>query len=135
MAKASTNALTARLCATRGWPCETIQTWRGNKRHDAFGFADSLALVDGCAKLIQNASYGTLKAHRDAMNKNPLVPYASLCGLGIEIWEWRRPKLRRGSKNRSRMWQVRCQTYSREGNWSEVSDWSAPADLYPKKTK
>lgn len=134
MAKTSTNALTARFCATKGWPCETIQTWRGNKRHDAFGIADSLVLTGTNALVIQNCSCGTLKAHQDAIDQNPARRSILGSGLILECWEWRRPKLKRGGKNKSRMWQMRW-TRAFGTKWTEVSDWSEPLDLYPKRQK
>jgi hypothetical protein len=132
--KHSTNALTARYCASVGWPVETIQSWRGNKRHDAFGIADSMILCDGFAVLIQNCSYGTLKAHRDAIDAHPNRQAILASDLRLELWEWRRKKLKRGGKNKGREWYLRIQEADADG-WDEVGPWTGPFDLYAKTTK
>lgn len=123
----STNALTARYCAAKGWPCETVQTWRGTRRHDLFGIADSIALAPGEILFIQNCSYGTLKAHRDAIVANGHRDRFRDPPLALELWEWRKRKVgRRG------LWFLRKQRYDCH-LWSSVSDWEGPLDLYPKK--
>lgn len=132
--KTSTNALTARYCAQQGLPCETVQTTRGPKRHDAFGIADSLVLAGENAVLVQNCSYGTLKSHQDAIDSNPHRKAILAAGLVLECWEWRRKKLKRGGVNKGREWYVRWARAFGKG-WTPVSEWSDPLDLYPKKEK
>lgn len=125
--KASTNALTARYCALRGWPCETVQSWRGRVRHDLFGIADSIVLHPLAQLWVQNCSYGTLKKHRDEIEASPHVAQLASQGLWLELWEWRKKKVgRRG------LWFLRGQTRSQSG-WGPVSDWEGPLDLYPRK--
>jgi hypothetical protein len=131
--KYSTNALTARYCALHGWPCETIQSWRGRQRHDAFGIADSLILTGTSARLVQNCSYGTLKAHRDAIDQNPLMEAILRSYLILELWEWRRRKLKRGGTNKGREWWLRTQRAIGPLVWHEPVNWIGPFDLYPKK--
>lgn len=132
--KSSTNALTARYCKdVVGWPVETIQSWRGRQRHDAFGIADTMILCEGFAVLIQNCSYGTLKAHRDAIDAHPNREAILAAGLCLELWEWRRKKLKRGGKLKGREWFLRIQCADKNGHWDEVGPWSGPWDLYPKK--
>jgi len=129
--KTSTNALTARYCASVGRPCETVQSWRGRQRHDLFGIADSLMLSEGIVLFVQNCSYGTLKSHRDAISVHPMLPVLTAYGR-VELWEWRRMKLKRGGKNKGREWYLRTQGFER-GAWTEPSAWVGPFDLYPKK--
>lgn len=130
--KTSTNALTKRSCEMQGFPCATVQAFYGGRRHDLFGIADSLVIQDGVVVFVQNCSYGTLKAHRDEIEANELLPLILHAGVVVQLWEWRRPKLKRGGKNKSRMWQVRKQ-YRTSGGWSAVESWSDPVDLYPRK--
>lgn len=133
----STNALTARYCALIArWPCETVQSWRGRQRHDAFGIGDSLILTGSKAILVQNCSYGTLKAHRDAIDANPLTEAVLRSGLILELWEWRRMKIKRGGSRKGREWWLRTQracTWDDQLSWQEPVDWIGPFDLYPKK--
>ena len=112
----------------QGWPCETIQSWRGKVRHDVWGFVDSIALLDGRIFLIQNCSYGTLKAHREAIDKNPIAGKLSFDSATIELWEWRKKKVGRRAQ-----WFLRCQTRLQVGKWSGPEAWRGPYDLYPKK--
>ena len=132
--RTSTNALTARWCAKHGIPCETVQSWRGRQRHDCFGIADSLLLTSSHAILVQNASYGSLKPHRDAIEAHPNLAPILRAGFLVEIWEWRRPKLKRGGTNKSRLWQLRRQHRNMNG-WGELEEWSEPMDLYPRPAK
>ena len=127
MAKTSTNALTARYCALHGWPCETVQSWRGRVRHDLFGIADSIVLTDDDEVWVQNCSYGTLKAHRDEIDRSPHLWRLDRLCRSLELWEWRRKKVgRRGQ------WFLRIQRRLR-GVWDEPLDWLGPFDLYPRK--
>ena len=127
--KTSTNALTARYCASKGWPCETVQSWRGKVRHDLFGIADSIVVMPQIIFWVQNCSYGTLKSHRDEIEANALLPKLERLAVHVSLWEWRKKKVgRRG------LWFLRHQgRYF--GQWGEVSEWEGPLDLYPKKTK
>lgn len=135
MARTSTNALAARYAASMGWLYETVQTWRGTVRHDLFGIADGLLLRPGLRPtLVQNCSYGTLKAHRDNINATGLLERLDAAGASVILWEWRRPKLKRGGKNKSRMWVMRSQGYTSNGGWWDESAWSEPMDLYPRKS-
>lgn len=127
MTRFSTNALTKRYCALRGWPCATVQSFYGGKRHDLFGIADSVILRQLAGELwVQNCSYGTLKAHRDQISLNALLPLVS---SAIELWEWRRKKV-----GRKKLWFLRRQAYLGSSKWGPISDWEGPIDLYfPKK--
>lgn len=135
--KTSTNALTKRYCDLVGLPCETVQRFYGGRRHDLFGIADSIALDGPLAVLIQNCSYGTLKAHRDEISKSPMLEAVLYAGLCFELWEWRRKKLKRGGKNKGREWYLRIQRahVSGSGLWLEPTDWDGPFDLYATKAK
>ena len=121
--KVSTNALTARYCKLRGWPCQTVQTFYGGRRHDLFGIADTIVFHPGGELWIQNASYGTLKAHRDAIGANEHISYIDRHGLSVLIWEWRRKKV-----GRKKLWFKRGQMRS-SGIWNSVGDWEGPLDL------
>lgn len=116
----STNALTARWCKAQGWPCQTVQAFYGGTRHDLFGLWDSLILHPLGFLFVQNCSYGTLKAHRDQIDKNPHIAYFDLQASQEALWEWRRKKVGR----RLRWF---CRTQSRVyGAWGEVSPWDGP---------
>ena len=125
--KTSTNALTKRLCAQKGWPHECVQSWRGKVRHDLFGIADSIILFPGGEQWVQNCSYGTLSAHRKEIDKNPHIQYLDQEKKQIALWEWRKKKVDgRG------LWFLRVQERE-DGKWGEIYDWDGPFDLYPKK--
>jgi hypothetical protein len=123
--KFSTNALTARYCKTQGWLCETVQTWRGNKRHDLFGFCDSLVLAKNTLVFVQNCSEGSLAQHRKKMQELSWIidSIEKGCAL-VELWEWRRRKA-----------DGRFQWFLRVEGWGDGSPgaWQGPFDLYPKK--
>lgn len=124
MAKTSTNALTARYCAMQGWPSQTVQTFYGGKRHDLFGIADTIILHPLHGEIwAQNCSYGTLKAHRDAIDKSP---HLDLIDSLIECWEWRRKPV-----GRKKLWFLRRQ--ARGSSWGPRGAWIGPMDLYPRK--
>lgn len=119
----STNALTKRLCESRGWPCATLQTFYGGRRHDLFGLWDSLVLHPDGLLFVQNASYGSLKAHRDEMDKNPHLAAFDRQGVSGAIWEWRKKRV-----GRKKPWFVREQLRFR-ARWTAVTDWKGPLDL------
>jgi hypothetical protein len=112
-----------------GWACETVQSWRGRVRHDLFGIADSLVLLDDKLLWIQNCSYGTLKAHRDTISANPHLAWIDRSATWLELWEWRRKKV-----GRKTHWTVRAQTRANAA-WSQVEPWRLPMDLYPTKKR
>lgn len=129
MTKFSTNALTARYAALRGWPCETVQVWRGNKRHDLFGVADSLILHPAGPLLVQNCHAGSIPAHRRKLAEMPtIIGKLFACGFLIELWEWKRKK-----HNGRYQWFLRREDFKIlvPGR----APWSGPFDLYPKKPK
>jgi len=131
----STNALTARYCALKGWKSETVQSWRGKVRHDLFGIGDSIVLHPDALVLVQNCSYGTLKAHRDAIDANPHLDWFDRHPVSIQLWEWRKVRV-----GRKKLWRVRNQVRGFMSKswttvrpvWGEVGEWSEPLDLYPK---
>lgn len=129
MTKFSTNALTARYCAMRGYPCETVQSWRGNKRHDLFGVADTLALLGHMALLIQNCHEGSIPAHRRKLAEmGDIISKLYSCGFHLELWEWKRKK-----HNGRYQWFLRAEDYMPEPTGR--APWIGPLDLYPKKAK
>ena len=126
----STNALTARYCASLGWRCETVQRFYGGRRHDLFGIADSVAMNGADLLLLQNCSYGTLKAHRDAITKNDaLFALDGIVGVSIGLWEWRKKKAGRRS-----LWFLRTQ-WREFGAWQDPGEWTGPFDIYPTKKR
>lgn len=129
--KVSTNALTARYCAMRGWACETTQRFYGGRRHDLFGIVDSIILRPPKALWVQNCSYGTLNAHRDAIDASPhIAALKEIRGIEIQLWEWKKKRVgRRG------MWFLRVQVRGGYGAWDDAGEWIGPIDLYPTKTK
>jgi hypothetical protein len=119
VAKTSTNALMARYERAKGHHCETVQRFYGGKRHDLFGFADSVSLSPAGISFIQNCSYGTLKPHRDAVGGNGAALLARATGAMVTLSEWRKKKI-----GRQKRWQVRFQHMTDDdGSWGPVSDW------------
>jgi len=129
MTSFSTNALTKRYCEMQGWPHECVQTWRGNKRHDLFGVADSLALVGNTPLLIQNCSYGSLLEHRRKLvDLEGRIDQLLACGFSFELWEWKRKK-----HDGHYQWFLRAESYTPAPSRSEP--WTGPFDLYPRTKK
>lgn len=124
MARNSTNSLTKRYCAQKGWPCATVQTFYGGKRHDLFGIADSIVLRGIGTTWVQNCSYGTLKAHRDAIDASEHIRTLDSLRVKVALWEWRRKKV-----GRKKLWFLRTQTRGWYGAWDEVQDWIGPLEL------
>lgn len=128
MTKFSSNALTARYCVQQGWPVETVQSWRGNKRHDLFGVADSLVLIGSTAVLVQNCHAGSIPEHRRKMETlEGIIGRLYICGFHLELWEWKR------KKHQGRyQWFRRAEDYSPKP--SGRTPWDGPYDLYPKRS-
>lgn len=120
MGKVSTNALTARYCKSKGWPCATVQTFYGGRRHDLFGIADSIILHPSWETWVQNCSYGSLKAHRDQIDSINVLPLVTAL---VELWEWRRKKV-----GRKKLWFLRRQARTLT-EWGPISKWEGPLDL------
>jgi hypothetical protein len=134
--KTSTNALTKRYMEMRGCLCETVQRFYGGRRHDLFGIADSVGVIGAGIVFIQNCSYGSLKAHRDAIDGDGLREAKErLVRAGAMVWllEWRRKKAKRGGKRVARHWWVRMQSANGIDGWNDPTLWEGPLDLYPKK--
>lgn len=126
---ASTNALTARYAAMMGWPCDTVQSWRGKVRHDLFGIADAIILSPRGLLWVQNCAYKSLPPHRAKIDAAEVLPRLDLYGVQIELWEWRRRKC-----DAIQLWFLRRQVRS-GGVWSPPEEWEGPLDLYPKANK
>lgn len=134
--KTSTNALTKRWAESKGWMCETVQRFYGGRRHDLFGIADSVILTGfGRVAFAQNCSYGSLKVHRDEIDRSVALPLILKDGASVVLLEWRRKKAKRGGKRIAREWWVRRQDALEDGTWSPLGEWEGPLDLYPKKAK
>lgn len=124
---ASTNALTARFCRSQGWPCDTVQQWRGNKRSDLFGVVDSVVAHPGGLILVQNCHAGSLASHRRKIEDSWFLRYIDLQGLWLELWEWKRKKV-----GRRYQWYRRPQRRANAA-WEDAPQWDGPYDLYPKR--
>ena len=74
---------------------------------------------------VQNCSYGTLKAHRDAIDASPNIQTIDAARVRVALWEWRRKKA-----GRKLAWFLRTQTRSSYGGpWDELSEWEGPLAL------
>jgi hypothetical protein len=123
MTRFSTNALTGRFCALRGWPCETVQRFYGGRRHDVFGFVDSIVLhPDEGMIFVQNCSYGTRDEHARKIDQSPLV-HDVRRSVPIELWEWKRKKV-----GRKFHWFLRTQALG-DPLWEDESPWEGPLSL------
>lgn len=104
-----------------GWPSATVQTFYGGRRHDLFGIADTIILHPSWGEVwAQNCSYGSLKAHRDAISSNVILP---LVVATIELWEWRKKRV-----GRKKPWFVRRQARGKKA-WGPLSEWEGPLEL------
>ena len=127
MTKFSTNALTARYCAMRGWKADTVQSWRGTQRHDLFFLFDTVALIDGRMVFVQNCSSGTLRAHREKFWQDvSFIRKIQKAGVEVELWEWKRKKT-----DGKLGWFLRTERFGDDN----PGPWEGPFDLYPKKSK
>lgn len=137
MKGASTNALTKRWAESQGHLCATVQTFYGGKRHDLFGVGDSLILRPGMKPaLVQNCSYGSLKAHRDDFSRPEtweVIQRLLSSGVSVSLLEWRRRKMKRGGRRMAREWWCRQQSAYAHG-WGIIESWDGPHDLYGKGT-
>ena len=128
----STNALTARYCKQKGWVCETVQRFYGGRRHDLFGFVDSVILKpDSPVIFAQNCSKGSLAAHRakiDAKEVSEAKKLLLASGAILCCVEWKRKKTKVGNRKVYRWW-IRTQTRSRVLGWTDPSPWEGPLDL------
>lgn len=123
MTRFSTNSLTKRYCALRGWPWANTQVFYGGRRHDLFGIADAIVLhpMEGML-FVQNCSYGTRDEHARSIDKNEMTDEL-LKQVGIELWEWKRKKV-----GRKFHWFLRTQERG-YALWEEASPWEGPISL------
>ena len=98
MAKKSIQRTTAELRA-RGWMYEITERWNqyDHKRHDLFAFID-IVVLSPCSILAIQTGIGGHAAHRDKILSSPEARQWLISGGRVQIWTWRKVKLKRGSK-------------------------------------
>jgi len=89
---------TLRECRRLGWTCAVVEKWNPHARirQDLFGFID-LIVLDGSGAIGVQATSGSNAT--DRIRKIVQEPRARIWienGLRIEVWFWRKLKLKRG---------------------------------------
>lgn len=83
-----------------GFEPAVVEKWNPHVRirQDLFGFADVLAMKPGCAPLLVQATSTGVSERRKKILAEPRALIALRSGFAIEIWGWRKLKVKRGGK-------------------------------------
>ena len=81
-------------------------------RQDLFGFIDIIALRAGGIVGVQCCAGSGFAAHDRKIRENEMAPEWIKSGGSIELWAWRKVKLKRGGK--AMRWKPRIKVYSLE---------------------
>ncbi len=98
---ASPTSRTIEALKSEGWITGIVEKWNPHARirQDLFGFADILAASpDRMPKLIQTTSGSHVSSRVEKIIAEPRARTALLSGFVIEVWGWRRLKVKRGGK-------------------------------------
>lgn len=96
---ASPTSRTIEALKAEGWITGIVEKWNPHARirQDLFGFADILAASPDCMpKLIQTTSGSNVSSRVAKIIAEPRARTALLSGFVIEVWGWRRLKVKRG---------------------------------------
>jgi len=91
-----------------GWDAAITEHWNPHARirQDLFGFGDILVFDDEPGVLFVQATSGSHVANRmRKLEEMPIVRLAVSRGNRVEVWGWRRVKVKRGGK--AVRWEVR----------------------------
>ena len=102
----SSNQRSMALCFKLGWPRHKVEVWHSfaKKRYDLFGIIDILALANDELIGIQSTS-ADVNQHLAKIRESPFTLPWLATGSRLEIWCWRKLKLKRGGK--AVRWKVR----------------------------
>jgi len=81
-------------------------------RQDLFGFADIIALDPNAIVAIQTCAGSGHAAHRQKIIENVYATAWLIAGGHIELWSWRKVKVKRGGK--AERWQARVENITQE---------------------
>jgi hypothetical protein len=83
-----------------GYEPAVVEKWNPHVRirQDLFGFADVLAMKPGHPPLLVQATSTGVAARRAKILAEPRALMALQSGFAIEIWGWRKLKVKRGGK-------------------------------------
>lgn len=91
-----------------GWVCTAI-TERWNQyariRQDLFGFIDVLSCGEKGTLAIQACAGASVSARVQKIADSPLLPFVRKAGWTIQVWGWRKVKVKRGG--RATKWECR----------------------------
>jgi len=121
MSKLSPTQRTLRELRKQGRIVDVCERWIVNPKHpgggfrkDLFGFIDLIVLDPEGIIAIQSCGQ-SFKAHLDKIMQSECTEYVIewlQCGGGLELWGWRKVKLKRGGK--AMRWQPRIQQITLE---------------------
>lgn len=110
----------------RGWTSAVVEKWNPHVkiRQDLFGFGDILVIDDQQGSLIVQATSGShVAARMTKIEENDVARVWLAADNRIEVWGWRKTKVKRGGK--AMRWNVRRMYATLAGDWiywTEVSD-------------
>lgn len=89
----------ARLRAD-GYTAEVVEHWNpyARVRHDLFGIADVLAVRDKETLAVQCTAGSCVSARLAKLRASPALPVLHSAGWRVEVWGWRKLKVKRGGK-------------------------------------
>lgn len=101
---------------SRGWVADKVEQWnpyagRHGQRKDMFGFADIVALGEGCIHAIQSCGQDFAEHDRKILDTTDALTWLQ-CGGNILLIGWRKVKLKRGGK--AMRWEPRLKEYRKE---------------------
>ena len=94
----STNSRSMAYFTEAGYICKKVEIWNpyDKKRHDLFGFIDTLALGHGELLAIQACGASDYQAHRRKIIAETNALLWLIAGNSIVLQSWRKKKLKRG---------------------------------------
>ena len=95
----SSNQRSMTRCTKLGWPRWKVEVWHAfaHKRQDLFGIIDVLALANDELIGIQSTS-ADVNQHLAKIRESEFTLPWLATGAKLEIWNWRKLKLKRGGK-------------------------------------
>jgi hypothetical protein len=88
-----------------GFTCGIVEKWNphAHVRQDLFGFADILAMREGCGLIaIQTTSDDHRADHRAKILAEPRARLWLECGNRVELWTWGK----HGERGKRKLWQL-----------------------------
>jgi hypothetical protein len=83
-----------------GYTAEVVERWNAytRTRHDLFNIIDVLAVRQGETLAVQCTAGSCVTARVRKLTASPALPLLAAAGWRVEVWGWRRVKVKRGGK-------------------------------------